>query len=80
MSMKEYEDRAFENMPFDAARECVERAKRQMDAGLILIPAVKGLLNKHGGADFDGDGVSIITEPRVVELASKEVDFAIVIE
>lgn len=80
LSMKEYEDRAFENMSFDAARECVERAKRQMDAGLILIPAVKGLLNKHGGADFDGDGVSIITEPRVVELASKEVDFAIVIE
>lgn len=80
LSMKEYEERAFENMSFEEARECVERAKRQMDAGLILIPAVKGLLNKHGGADFDGDGVSIITEPGVVELAAREVDFAIVIE
>ena len=68
----------------EQARLAAEAILSQAEAGIILIPCEKGLLNKHGGADFDGDGMKTIIGvgkgKEAYDLAARTTDFATVLE
>ena len=73
--ISEYVSRILTSSAFksrEEACECASRARAQYEQGLVLIPANKLLLKLLGGADFDGDGVSLITEPELVKKLWKQ--------
>ena len=73
--INEYVSRILTSLAFknrEEACECASRARAQYEQGLVLIPANKLLLKLLGGADFDGDGVSLITEPELVQKLWKQ--------